>query len=108
MIRRTKLARYRQMLREARNLGFVDEYHDRETKGCPSVVQMRVQRGNRFLSIQFWGNGKHRISHGEVGPYGDRSSLEKHGAPTDFSDLRGMYRAIAFEWQRLPPEASPA
>lgn len=88
----------REMFREARNLGFRDEPpHQRETKGSPSVVFMRAERGDRFLSIQFWGDGKHRVSHGTIhGPHRE-SEITR---PTDFVDLAGMYRAIAFEWQR--------
>lgn len=93
----------RKMFAEARNLGFVDVYFDKATKGSPSVCEMRAQQGTRFLRIQFWGNGKHRVSHGLIGEYGDFSDIKINSTPTDFHDLMSMCRAIAFEWQRKPP-----
>lgn len=86
------------LAREARRLGFVDNLpHMRETKGCPRVMQFRLGAGDHFLSLQLWGDGNHRVAHGDIWEYGDHSSLERNGIPTDFSDLTGMFQAVAIQ-----------
>ena len=86
----------RALLREARNLGFKDDFKDRDvTQLC--CVYALVRR----LDLQIWADGKHRVAHAIATPSGWRWTT----APTPFIDLCGMYRAIAFEWSR--PEGRP-
>jgi len=90
----------RRLLREARNLGFVDDGKP-DRSGGNAVHSLQCTRGIRRLSLQIWNDGKHRVSHGTVTwrngvVIGHRERTE----PTGFTDLIGMYRAIAFEWQR--------
>lgn len=91
----------RQLLREARNLGFVDDGKPARGGGCV-VYLMTCTRGKRRLSIQIWDCGKHRVSHGTSTYRGAQGfvGFRETTPPTDFEDLTGMYRAIAFEWQR--------
>jgi hypothetical protein len=94
---RSAIAARRKMFREVRNLGFEDQYSQRPTKYAPGFTSFRCQRGARFLILQLWSNGNHRVSHGTI--KGPGREVEKT-PPTDFITLPEMYRAIAFEWQR--------
>ncbi len=84
----------RQLLRELRNLGFVDTYATRS--GTP-MRELVCSRDDHELIAQIWADGKHRISH--------RIAKRETMQPTCFTCLdsfASMYRAIAFEWQRRP------
>jgi hypothetical protein len=86
----------RALLREARNLGFVDDGKPSSFHG--NVVRhLKCRRGLRQLKIQIWDDGSHTVSHGTITK---NDGLHETTEPTGFTDLLGMYRAIAFEWQR--------
>jgi len=90
----------RRLLREARNLGFVDDGKPDRSSGNV-VYFLTCTRQLRRLKLQIWGDGKHRVSHSKVTwrnglVVGECETNE----PTGFNDMPGMYRAIAFEWQR--------
>lgn len=89
----------REILREARNLGFVDDGAPDRSLG---VTYLICARGKRRLSLQIWNDGRHRVSHGTATYRGHQGFLgfRETTEPTNFYDLVGMYRAIAFEWQR--------
>ncbi len=89
----------RQLLREARNLGFVDDGKPDRSMGVTHLVCVR---GNCRLSLQIWDSGFSRVSHGTATYRGAQGfvGFRETTPPTDFEDLTGMYRAIAFEWQR--------
>lgn len=89
----------RELLREARNLGFTDLYQGR---GEPR--QLECIRGVRFLTIQIWNDGLHRVTHGTITKIEGQPLFGRHetALPTGFDSLATMYRAIAFEWARVP------
>lgn len=85
----------RELLREARNLGFIDDGKP-DRSGC-GVYFLTCTRHGRRLHLQIWGDGRHRVSHGTLTTSG---SSHQTTEPTNFTNLTGMYRSIAFEWQR--------
>jgi hypothetical protein len=91
-----KTAEKRSLLREARNLGFVD-YGNPTSFSGNRVRILKCRRGLRELKIQIWDDGKHTVSHGSITK---TNGLHETTEPTGFTGLSGMYRAIAFEWQR--------
>lgn len=94
------------LFREARNLGFV------HIKRLRNVVKGKVYRddeiflaehGSRQLHLVIGRDGKGTVAHSNqdtswTAPAGSR--ILNPAPPTSFKDLPGMYRAIAFEWQR--------
>lgn len=89
----------RPFTRELRKRGFEFCYRDRS--GGTTVTEFYARKGDRFLRVQFWGDGKHRVSHGthtklSNGTEGAHSTTP----PTNFETVPTMLAAIEHEWVR--------
>lgn len=99
-------ATLRPFTRELRRLGFERQYRQRHQDG--DVTEFRATRGDRFVTVQLWSDGSHRAAHGtrtglESGIIGEHETT----CPTNFRDVQGMLRAIAYEWARPSGPGSP-
>ena len=88
------------LFREARNLGFVHVKRERTSKKDDEIFL--AEFGNRQLHLCIHKDGKGEVAH-SVSGWDERKM--NAAPPTTFKDLPGMYRAIAFEWQRETTEA---
>lgn len=103
------------LFREARNLGFAHTKRERIVTKGKTVKDDEIflaECGNRQLHLVINKDGKGTVAHSV--PVPGSWSGERYLNPVDatpFKDLPGMYRAIAFEWQRATkdaPKAAPA
>lgn len=98
------------MFREARSLGFEGGKRTRQVvkgKVKEDAQSFHCTRGNRKLTLEIYLNGRgccyHSIANTSWGQ--PVTHIANAAMPTEFKDLAGMYRAIAFEWQRPTTEA---
>lgn len=91
------MATIRQFCAALRKDGFTMLYRDR-SGGC-TVTEFEKRSTDRKVSVQLWGDGKHRASHMRRINNDDRRWCGKT-EPTDFTTLDGMSAAITFEFAR--------
>jgi hypothetical protein len=84
---------YARVLREQ---GFKCDYVYSGSQHNHSVRCFEKTESARQLTVQLWGDGKHRVSHAAVGKHGPHSTT----TPTSFFTVAEMKLAILYEWVR--------
>ena len=108
---------FRDMLRAKYSTGFIKDY-DSHSGGCRVVALSQLfpagkdlpnltyaHKGDRWVTIQLWDDGRHRVEHAMVtqdGPTTMKGPQHLHWStiPTDFTDPVGMIDAINTELTR--------
>jgi hypothetical protein len=73
-----------------RRSGFVPDWDS--VAGGERCWQWSRTIGDRQVTVQLWGDGNHRATHGIRG--------SEDTLPTEFKDTTGMMDAISHEWHR--------
>ncbi len=82
----------RLILSELRRQGFKRTFRQRHQACSEGVCQYEKQIGPRIFNVQLWDGGLHRVSYMHNG----RCTT----APTDFTTVTGMKKAIEFQTHR--------